>query len=91
VYNGIERRHRRQKEVEKMTYIEIMDKLPWNKKLVALRVAKELTQEQAAEICGTTRKHLYKWEKGQSYPRKNSRKAIAMAYEVPVEEIFGQV
>jgi transcriptional regulator with XRE-family HTH domain len=73
-----------------MTYIEIMDKLPWNKKMAALRAAMGLSQEEAADICGTTRKNLFLWEQAKTYPRLNSRRAIARAYGLPEEEIFGQ-
>jgi DNA-binding XRE family transcriptional regulator len=73
-----------------MTYIEKMDNLPWNRKLATLRAARGLSQNEAADICGTTRKNLFLWEQAKTYPRKNSRRAIARAYELPVEEIFGQ-
>lgn len=73
-----------------MTYIERMDKLPWNKKMIALRTEKGWSQQEAADMCGTTRKNLYMWEQGISNPRLNSKRAIARAYDLPVEEIFGQ-
>jgi DNA-binding XRE family transcriptional regulator len=87
-YNGIKETNCH-KGGEKMTYIEIVGKLPWYKKIAVLRAVKGLNQEQAAEICGTTRKHFYRWEQGKAYPRENSKRAIARAFELPVEEIFG--
>lgn len=62
--------------------------LPWNKKLLVLRALKEWSQYEAAKRCGTTQKVYWLWEKGESYPRGNSRRAIAMAFEVNEEDIF---
>lgn len=67
---------------------EIFKELPWNKKLEVLRVIKEWTQREAAEKCNTTQKVYWAWESGEQYPRKNSRIAIAKAFEVTQEEIF---
>lgn len=60
----------------------------WNQKLEILRTLKGWTQREAAERCGTTQKIYWLWETGGSYPRKNSRRAIAIAFGVSMEEIF---
>lgn len=36
---------------------EFIEKLPWNKKMEVLRIAKGLTQEEMAEKCFTTQKN----------------------------------
>lgn len=68
----------------------IIRKLRWNKKLKILRTLKEWTQEKAADECCTTPKVYWSWEMGKNYPRKNSKKAIARAFSVTVDEIFGE-
>lgn len=62
--------------------------LQWNKKIEILRVMKGWSQELAAEKCYTGSKTYWAWEKGKAYPRKNSRRAIAQAFEVKEELIF---
>lgn len=67
---------------------EFIEKLPWNKKMEVLRIAKGLTQEEMAEKCFTTQKNYWSWEKAIAYPRKNSRRAIAQAFQINEDEIF---
>jgi transcriptional regulator with XRE-family HTH domain len=69
---------------------EIFNKLEWFKKIEVLRTIKGWSQEEAAEKCFTGQRIYWSWEKGQSYPRKNSRRAISQAYQVSEEEIFGE-
>ncbi|MDP4144128.1 MAG: helix-turn-helix transcriptional regulator [Bacillota bacterium] len=64
-------------------------KLAWNKKIEVLRVLNNLTQEEAAAKCNTTQKVFWSWENGKRYPRENSRLAIAKAFNVKAEDIFG--
>lgn len=73
-----------------MTLGEILHNLKWYKKMEILRVVKGWTQEEAAANCGTGQKVYWAWEKGLTFPRNNSRKAIARAFGVPVEDIFGK-
>lgn len=73
-----------------MSLNDLLQNLKWHKKLEILRVAKGWTQEEAATKCGTGQKVYWSWEKGLSFPRNNSRKAIAKAFDVPTEEIFGK-
>lgn len=65
-----------------------MDSLPWHKRLLLLRTLKSWSQNEAAKRCGTNQKVFWLWESGKSYPRQNSRKAIAAAFGVKEEDIF---
>lgn len=69
---------------------DILINLSWNKKIEVLRTIKGWSQEEAAEKCFTVQKAFWSWEKGQVYPRKNSRRAIANAFGVKEKEIFGE-
>ncbi len=67
-----------------------INKLSWHEKMKLLRIMKGWSQREAAEKCGTNQKVYWLWENGKSYPRRNSRRAIAMAFEVAVEDIFSK-
>lgn len=67
---------------------DIFIKLPWYKKIQVLRVVKGWNQIEAANKCLTHQKVYWLWEKGKKYPRLASRKAIADAYGVKIEDIF---
>lgn len=67
---------------------EILKNLPWNKKMEILRIAKGWTQVEAAEKCGTNQKGYWEWEKGIRFPRLNSRRAIARAFGISLDELF---
>lgn len=69
--------------------IEVIFKdLPWYKRIEVLRVVKGWNQKEAAKRCTTNQKVYWLWEKGKTYPRLISRKAIARAYGVSIEDIF---
>ena len=68
--------------------VEMFNKLPWYKKMEVLRVVKGWGQRKAGEECFTNNKNYWLWEKGKSYPRGSSRKAIAKAYGLKIEYIF---
>ena len=53
-----------------------------------LRVIKGWDHRRAGEECLTNNKNYWLWEKGKSYPRKSSRKSIAIAFGVKIEYIF---
>lgn len=73
-----------------MTKIDdLIRSLEWNKRLEVLRITNGWSQSKAAGECGTSQKVYWLWEKGLSFPRNNSRIAIARAFNVSVEEIFG--
>lgn len=69
---------------------DIIEKLAWFKKIEVLRVSKGWSQEETAAKCFTNQKTYWNWEKGESYPRKNSRRAISQAFEVAEDEIFNR-
>lgn len=69
---------------------ELFKNLPWNKKIEVLRTMKGWNQEETAEKCYTGQRAYWGWESGNTYPRKNSRRAIAQAFEISEEEIFGK-
>lgn len=69
---------------------EILEKLPWYKKIQILRVINGWSQVEAAEKCFTVQKAYWTWECGQVYPRKNSRRAISQAFKIPEKDIFGE-
>lgn len=73
-----------------LTLIEEFKNADWNMKLVFLRILRGWTQEEAAQKIGTTQKNVWKWEAKKSTPRNMSKKAIAFAYGVQVDEIFGE-
>ncbi|MBE6068054.1 MAG: helix-turn-helix transcriptional regulator [Clostridium lundense] len=66
----------------------IVNKLPWYKKIEVLRVINGWSQTEAANKCLTHQKGYWLWEKGRNYPRLASRKAIADAYGLKIEDIF---
>ncbi len=66
----------------------LIKNLPWHEKIRILRVAKGLSQEQAAKKCMTNQKMWWNWENGKNYPRRINRNAIAKLLEVEENEIF---
>ena len=77
--------------MSKLTIAEYVNKLPWNKKMVVLRISNGWTQEEAAERCNTHAKIYWLWENAKNNPRKNSKIAISKAFGVSVNEIFGEL
>ena len=67
----------------------MIENSPWNKKIAILRASNGWSQKEAAEKCCTNQKIYWLWETGRSFPRKNSQRAIAMAFGVDQKEIFG--
>ncbi|WP_461206422.1 helix-turn-helix transcriptional regulator [Clostridium sp. DL1XJH146] len=74
-----------------MTFEEKVKLIPWYKKLQILRIVDDLTQLEAADKCNTTRKIFWLWEKGKSYPNRNSRRSIAKAFRIDEKELFNSV
>lgn len=70
--------------------MDLFKEVSWNKKIEILRVIKGWSQEETANKCNTEQKTFWLWEKGKTYPRKNSRRAIAQAFNIPEVEIFGE-
>lgn len=69
----------------------LLEGITWNKKIEVLRTIKGWTQLETAEKCNTTQKVYWSWETGNAYPRKNSRTAIAKAFDVSEDEIFKDI
>lgn len=68
---------------------DIIQALPWNKKIEVLQVIKGWTQEEAAKHYGSDPRTVGLWISGKSFPRKMSRKAISRAHNnIPLTEIF---
>lgn len=67
---------------------EMFEELPWYRKIAVLRAAKGWSQKTAGEECLTNAKNYWTWESGRSYPRLASRKAIADAFGLQIEDIF---
>lgn len=65
-----------------------VNNLHWYKKIAVLRVINGWNQNEAADKCLTHQKVYWLWEKGKKYPRLASRKAIADAYGLKIEDIF---
>lgn len=70
-------------------FTEIVVNAPWYKKIAILRILKGWTQKEAAIKCGTDQRIYWNWENGKYFPRNISRRAIAKAFGVSVDEIFG--
>jgi DNA-binding XRE family transcriptional regulator len=57
-------------------------------RLRELRLERKLTQEQAAEAIGVHPKHMIKMEGGSANPTVATLIAVAVAYKVPLRELF---
>ncbi len=71
-----------------MKFLEEIEKVPWNTKIIIARLLTGLNQKEAADKIGTTQKTVWAWETGRNIPRESSRKRIAKAYGVNYEELF---
>jgi transcriptional regulator with XRE-family HTH domain len=73
-----------------MSINEILINAAWYEKIRALRAIKGISQDQAAENCGTCKRIYWNWENGTHYPSKRNQKAIATGFGVVEEDIFGK-
>jgi len=71
-----------------MTLQSLISEASWNKKIKLLRILKGWSQCEVAQKCNTGVKNFWNWESGNCYPRIDKRKAIALAFGVPINEIF---
>ncbi len=62
--------------------------MEFNKKLQELRMNKNLTQEELAEILYVSRTAISKWESGRGYPNIESLKAISKYFSVSIDELL---
>lgn len=54
-----------------------------------LRINKRMTQEELAELLGTTSKSISRWEQGSTYPDITLLPIIANIFEISVDELLG--
>jgi len=59
-------------------------------RLVELRVARGLTQEQAAHRIQISNRQYQRWEAGESTPHPNNLDRIAESYEMSIDEFLGE-
>lgn len=57
--------------------------------ILRLRTQRGLTQSQFAQQIHVTRQAVSRWENGNTYPSTDTLKAIASAFQIPVEELLG--
>ena len=55
----------------------------------SLRIKKKMTQEELAELLGTTSKSVSRWEQSLTYPDISLLPLIANIFEVTVDELLG--
>ncbi len=62
--------------------------MEFSEKLVTLRKAKELTQEQLAEKLGISRQSVSKWESGQAVPELEKIVALSAVFDVTTDYLL---
>lgn len=62
-----------------------------NKKLVALRKKKGMTQEELAEAIKISRQAISRWEVGTALPSADNLMWLSKFYEVSMDELMGDV
>lgn len=62
-----------------------------NKKLVALRKKKGMTQEELAEAIKVSRQAISRWEVGTALPLADNLMWLSKFYEVSMDELMGDV
>lgn len=56
--------------------------------LAAARVNANLTQEEAAKLCGVSRSTIINWESGKTRIKKHQAIGLANIYGIPIDNIF---
>ncbi len=59
-----------------------------NDKIATLRKAKNLSQEELAEILNTSRQAVSKWERGETYPDIDKLKDLAIFFNVSIDYLL---
>jgi transcriptional regulator with XRE-family HTH domain len=73
-----------------MTFNEIITNLSWPKRLAVLRINKDLSQGEIAKQLGVHLDTYRRWESGEQYPSRVSRRLLAKYHNVSEIEIFGE-
>jgi DNA-binding XRE family transcriptional regulator len=68
---------------------EAFSSAAWNIRLKAIRVLNGLTQQEAANMIGTSRSVYQVWEKGTYIPLEINKASICRVFSVPESLIFG--
>jgi DNA-binding transcriptional regulator YiaG len=72
-----------------MTLSTKIQALPWNKKLIALRLYTGLNQTDFAQSLAVHVDTYRGWERGRHYPGRLARRMLAKYHGVTEIEIFG--
>ena len=62
--------------------------MTFKEKLVILRKAKHLTQDEFASAVGVSRQAVYKWESGQSYPEVPKLLEMKLLFGISIDELL---
>ncbi len=81
IVNSILRKHRKAK-------INTQGKMTLQQKIIAARKNKGLTQEELADLTKITPRTIQRIESGESVPRNFTLKAIAVALDIPFENLI---
>ena len=63
--------------------------IEFQNRLKELRIEKELTQKQLAEMLQTTDDSIYSWEKGRSQPSIEMLRKICQYFDVSADYLLG--
>ena len=62
--------------------------MTFQEKLVILRKARGLTQDEFASAVGVSRQAVYKWESGQSYPEVAKLLEIKLLFNISIDDLL---
>lgn len=67
---------------------ELVEALPWYKKLRILQLMAGWDVHETARRYGSHPKNVWAWNEGKNLPQRRSRKAIANAHDLNITDIF---
>lgn len=62
--------------------------MEFNEKLIRLRKARRMTQDELARQVGVSRQSVYKWECGQSYPEAMKLVALRELFDISIDQLL---
>ena len=62
--------------------------MTFKEKLVILRKARGLTQDEFASAVGVSRQAVYKWESGQSYPEVPKLLEMKLLFTISIDDLL---